>query len=68
MKTTKLLLAAALCTGFATLSFAGPSAQFSTEQAQNQKQQQIKADAKAQPAPTQVASCASCGCAGMKKS
>ena len=68
MKTTKLLLAAALCTGLATLSFAGPGAQFWTQQAQNQKQQQIKADAKAQPAPTQVAACANCSCPGMKKS
>jgi hypothetical protein len=62
MKTTKLLLAAALFTGFATLSFAGPGAQYWTHQAQNQKQ--IKADAK----PAQIAACANCSCAGMKKS
>ena len=62
MKNTKLLLVAALCAGFATLSFAGPGAQYWTQQAQNQKQ--IKVDAK----PAQVATCANCSCAGMKRS
>ena len=66
MKNTKLLLVTALCAGFATLSFAGPGAQYWTQQAQNQKQ--IKSDAKAQPASVQVATCANCSCAGMKKS
>jgi hypothetical protein len=68
MKATKLLLAAALFTGLAALSYAGPSQQFTTEQAQNRKEQQIKADAKAQPAAvTPVAVCAGCSCAAMKK-
>lgn len=67
MKTTKLLLAAALFTGLTALSFAGPGPQFWAQQARNQQTQQIKADTKAQPA-TQVAACSNCSCAGMKKS
>ncbi len=67
MKATKLLLAAALFTGLATLSFAGPGPQFWAQQAKNQQTPQIKVDAKAQPA-VQVAACGNCSCAGMKKS
>jgi hypothetical protein len=69
MKATKLLLATALFAGLATLSFAGPGPQFWAQQANNAKAQQTKVDApvKAQPA-TQIAACANCNCAGMKKS
>ncbi len=69
MKATKLLLAAALFTGLATLSFAGPSPQFWDQQARNQQAQKARADtpAKTQPA-AQVAVCANCNCAAMKKS
>lgn len=69
MKATKLLLATALFTGLATLSFAGPGPQFWNQQANNAKEQQTKAvtQTKAQPA-TQVAACGNCNCAGMKKS
>jgi hypothetical protein len=67
MKASKLLRAAALLTGLATLSFAGPSPQCWDQQAKNQQEQKAKVDnqAKAQPT-TQVASCACF--AGMKKS
>lgn len=72
MKATKLLLAAAVCTSFAALSFAGPSPEYwvRTKQAEkDQAQARAKADVqtKVQPA-TQVATCAACSCAGMKKS
>ncbi len=69
MKATKLLLATALFTGLAALSYAGPGPQYWAQQAQNQKEQQIKTAAQTQPASIQVASCATCSCcAGMKKS
>jgi hypothetical protein len=69
MKATKLLLAAALFTGLAALSFAGPGPQFWAQQAKNQQAQATKADVqvKTQPA-AQVAACANCNCAAMKKS
>ena len=69
MKAYKLLLAVALFTGLATLSFAGPGPQFWTQQARNQQAQPAKADAQAKAQPvTQVAVCANCNCAAMKKS
>jgi len=71
MKATKLLLVTALFAGLATLSFAGPGPQFWAAQAQNQKEQQIKAAAKAQPAteaPKGMKVCTTCGCPDMKKS
>jgi hypothetical protein len=67
MKATKLLLAAALFTGLATLSFAGPGPQYWAQQAKNQQTQAAKADVKAVPA-TQVAACGNCSCSGMHKS
>ena len=61
MKTTKLLLAAALFTGFATLGFAGPGPQFWTQQAKNQQEQQAKAALKASAdAAKAVKVCATC--------
>jgi hypothetical protein len=64
MKATKLLLAAALFTGLATLSLAGPGPQFWAQQGKAQKEQ-----AQVQPkADTQAQACAhTCGCAEMKK-
>lgn len=64
MKATKLLLAAALATGLATLSFAGPGPQFWAQQAK--KEQPVKAQPAAQVAA--CTACAGCSCAGMKKS
>ena len=71
MKATKLLLSAVLFTGLAALSYAGPGPQFWAEQARNQKEQQIKAAAKASPAAEaqmDLKVCANCNCAAMKKS
>ena len=66
MKASKLLLAAALFTGLASFSFAGPGPQFCAQQAKNQTAK-VDAAAKVQPA-AQVAACSSCACcAGMKK-
>ena len=71
MKATKLLLVTALFTGLATLSFAGPGPQFWAQQAQNQKDQQLKAAAQA-PLAAETAKdtkvCANCNCATMRKS
>lgn len=69
MKTTRLLIATALFSGLAALSYAGPGPQYWAQQAQNAKERNAKAEAqvKAQPA-TQVAVCAHCNCPAMKKS
>lgn len=64
MKVTKLILATALFTGLATLSFAGPGPDFWIRQDKIRKE---NAQAKAQAA-TQVAVCANCNCPAMKKS
>ena len=71
MKATKLLLAAALFSSLAALSYAGPGPQFATQQEQNRKDQQVKTAAKVQPAAESAPSlkvCANCSCAAMKKS
>jgi hypothetical protein len=71
MKAIKLLLAAALFTGLATLSFAGPNPQFTNQQDQNRKEQQIRATAQVRPAAESAQGlkvCANCNCAAMKKS
>lgn len=67
MKATKLLLAAALFTSLATLSFAGPGPDYWARLTQAAKDN-AKADvqAKVQAAP-QVAVCATCSCPAMKK-
>jgi hypothetical protein len=72
MKATKLLLAAALFTSLATLSLAGPGAEYWTRMSQAEKD---RAAAKAQTAasasvqtPTPAAACGSCGCCSAKKS
>jgi hypothetical protein len=70
MKATKLLLATALFTGLTALSFAGPGPDYWARVNQAGKDRTAAKAAlqtKAQAAP-QVASCASCGCATMKKS
>ena len=71
MKTTQILLSAALLAGIATVSYAGPSAQFWDQQAKSQQAQKANVDlpAKVQPA-TQVATACTgtCACAAMKKS
>jgi hypothetical protein len=70
MKAFKLLLAAVLFTSLATLSFAGPPSDHWAHTQKTQKEQapaKADAQAKAQPA-TQVAVCANCNCAAMKKS
>ena len=72
MKTIKAITAVVLFTGFTSLSFAGPGIDYWTRTKQAEKNQvQAKAKAemqtKAQAAP-QVASCAACSCAAMKKS
>lgn len=71
MKATKLLLAAALFTGLATFSIAGPGSDYWAQQAKNAQEQKAKKEqAQTQPksdAPTQT--CSHCsGCAGMQKS
>ena len=72
MKTTRLLIATALFSGLAALSYAGPGPQYWAQQAKNAQEQQTKvnAPAKAQSATQTVAcvNCPQCGCAGMKKS
>jgi len=69
MKTIKVILAAALFTSLATLSFAGPGPQFWDQQTRNAQAQQTKAGIPTKvEAATQVASCAACSCAAMKKS
>lgn len=72
MKTIKVITAVVLFTGFTSLSFAGPSPEYWARIKQAEKNQvQAKAKAEIQtkaPAAPQVASCAACSCAGMKKS
>lgn len=76
MKATKLLFAAAIFTGLASLSFAGPGPDYWARTKKAEKDQaQAKAKAKAQAkadaqtkAAAQVAVCANCGCPDMKKS
>lgn len=70
MKTTKLLLAAALLTGLAALGYAGPGPDFFARINKAQKERspaKAEAQAKVQAAP-QVASCTACGCPTMKQS
>lgn len=68
MKSIKVITAIVLFTGFTSLSFAGPGIDYWTRMSQIQKDKAaIEARAAAQPV-TQVASCAACSCAGMKKS
>jgi len=70
MKATKLLLATVLFTGLAALSFAGPGPDYWARINKAEKDRaaaKTTLQAKVQAAP-QVASCASCGCAAMKKS
>jgi len=60
MKAIKLLTASSLFAGLLALGFAGPSPQFSNQQAKNQ------------PAPTTAAAkaikvCASCACCSARK-
>ena len=68
MKASKLLLAAALLAGLATLGFAGPSPQFWAQQAKNQQTQAVKADGQDKAQVASCDSCTSCACcAAMKK-
>jgi len=63
MKASKSIVALALFAGLATLSFAGPGAEYWTR---TKKAENDQAKSKA---PAQVASCATCACcADMKKS
>ncbi len=66
MKTTKLLLAAAVFTGLASISFAGPGAQFWAQQGKSQTEQKAKADAPAKSAKESMA-CGSGTCCQVKK-
>ena len=69
MNSAKILVAAALFTGLATLGSAGPNPELWARQAKIQQARNFKADrtVTAQPA-TQVALCGSCNCAAVKKS
>ena len=72
MKAIKLITAAALFAGLATLSFAGPGPDYwarinKAEKDRAEAKAQAAAQAKAQ-AGTPVAVCANCNCAAMKKS
>jgi len=60
MKATKLLLASVLLLGVSSLAFAGPGPQYWTQQANHQKDQQVRPTA-------QTKVCATCGCPDMKK-
>jgi hypothetical protein len=72
MKATKLLLAAALFTSLAALSYAGPGPEYwvrMTTAAQDRAK--AKTEAAAQPAteaPKDMKVCANCNCPAMKKS
>ena len=71
MKTIKVLLAAALFAGLATLSIAGPGPQYWAQQTKDAKERQAKQEqAQTQSkSDTQAPACAHCsGCADMKKS
>lgn len=73
MKATKLILAAALFTGLATFSIAGPGPQYWAQRTQEAKERQAqKEQAQTQPkseAPAPTQTCSQCGgCAGMQKS
>ena len=71
MKATKLLLAATLFAGIATLSIAGPGFQYWEQQTKNAQELKAKQEqAQTQPkANTQTSACAHCSdCADMKKS
>lgn len=74
MKTIKAITAIVLFTGLTSLSFAGPGPDYWIRMNQAAKDKAaIEAKAKVDnltkvQATTQVASCAACGCAGMKKS
>lgn len=74
MKTIKVITAVVLLTGLTSLSFAGAGPDYWIRMNQAAKDKTaIEAKAKADSptkvqAATQVASCATCGCAGMKKS
>ena len=69
MKTTKLLIAAALFAGLTSLSFAGPGPQFwdlPTRNAQARIATEAKAKTDAPKPATQVAVCATCSCCAKK--
>ena len=69
MKATKLLLAAALFAGLATLSIAGPGSQYWAQQTKNAQEQKAKTEQTQSKADTQASACTHCsGCADMKKS
>ena len=69
MKATKLILAAALFTGLATLSIAGPGPQYWAQRTADAKAEKAK-QTQAQPKSDEMAkACTSCSCcAGMQKS
>ncbi|MBI2497470.1 MAG: hypothetical protein HYV75_05985 [Opitutae bacterium] len=70
MKATKLLLAAAVFTSLAALSYAGPGPDYWTRINKAEKDRakaKAEAQAKVQAAP-HVANCTACGCPSMKKS
>ena len=71
MKATKLILAAVLFTGFASLSIAGPGPQYWAQRTQEAKERQAKKEqVQTQPKSETVATACTncCGCAGVKKS
>ena len=71
MKATKLLLAAAVFTGLATLSIAGPGAQYWAQRTADAKAEKAKqTQTQTQPKSEELAkACTSCSCcAGMQKS
>jgi len=69
MKTTKLLVTAALLTGFAALSYAGPSPDYWARFEKERATARAKATAQTKtPAAPAVAACANCDCPAMKKS
>ena len=61
MKTTSLLLAAAVFTGLASVSFAGSGQQFWTQQSKNQQEQKARAAAPAE-STTNPVTCSACSC------
>ncbi len=71
MKATKLLLAAVVFTGLASLSIAGPGSDYWAQQTMNSqeqkaKQEQVQNQPKSDAPTTACNHC--CGCSGLKKS
>ena len=71
MKATKLLLAAAVFVGIASLSIAGPGSDYWAQQTKNAQDHQAKQEQAQtqQKSEAPVQTCSHCsGCAGMQKS